>query len=399
MELIASLLSLIVTVIATALPMLFFVGFFGLLIWLIWWGNSQHEKAMASVAEQFDLTHHEGRMFGTNARVEGQHGSCRVVIDTYTTGSGKSRSTWTRFRLDSPRTPYDAHVSGEGVLSFVGKAFKGNDIQIGDARFDDKVLLRGPEAELRAMLDADTRESVRNAVIAHWELSSGTWTCRRSGRMRDARQMANVLSSGLAAAEGFTKPDIGAARKLEEIYRHDPHPKVRAKALRQRMGMKPLPDEAELRRIAAEDDGYAGLMAAQGLKEEGIAYLTEALHKGDPADVRLLAAELLIEMMGVHDVPLEPIRTVLMQAVQHEPYIDRAIEGLWAVGTVEAVPLLNEHADGFMPSARKTAAKKAVRAIQSRIAGAGRGQVSFAKAAGGELSMADRGARRPKVPQ
>ena len=355
--------------------------------------GGRHDKAMKATAEEYGLTFREGATFGRSCTVDGSVDGVNVIIDTYSTGSGKSRTTWTRFRLRDPKAIMGAQIAGEGVFSFVGKALKCSVVEIGDPRFDDKVLLRGPsEAELRAVFDQPTREAVRKAVNHSWTLGTGEWTCRRSGRLREASKISYTLKLGLEAAQAARSPGRDLAAGLERVYTTDPDQRVRAKALQERLRLSPPPGEAALRELAT-DDGFVGLIAAQALGREGLPHLHDALEKGDPAAVRLRAAELLIEMREVVDIDLSKVHEVLLQAVHHEPYIDRAILGLEKVGTVEAVAALLDHAGGFLPSQRKTNAQRAVRAIQSRIAGADRGQVSIVAAQGGELSEATEGQR------
>lgn len=390
------LLTMLCAMSSSVVPMLVIGAF---VLALVQYTSGQHEKALKQVAEHFGVEAKEGSFFGANAMATGTVDGAHLIVDTYSTGSGKNRSTWTRFRLRDGRSLPGTQIGSEGVFSFVGKAFKGRDIEVGDRRFDDKVLLRSTdELSLRAMLDADARGQVLTAVGKSWALQDGEWMSRLHGRVRDPHKMIRQIEAGLAAMQATRRPEGDPVEALTDIVHHDPDARVRASALRYRMTVRP-PLPADDLRAMATDTGWVGLMAARALGEEGLPHLYEALEHGDPVDVRMQAAELLVESMGEHDIELDGVRKVFMQAVQHEPWIDRSIAGLAKVGTVEAVPLLAPHAEGFLPSQRKSNAQTAIRTIQSRIAGAGRGQVSIAQAQGGELSEVGSGERHPHAGQ
>jgi hypothetical protein len=82
------------------------------------------------------------------------------------------------------------------------------------------------------------------------------------------------------------------------------------------------------------------------------------------------------------------VRSALVVGLDTEPWIDRCITALGALGTVAEVQPLQAHASGVWPGARKQRAQQAIRAIQARVHGAEAGQVSLAQAEGGELSEA-----------
>jgi len=355
--------------------------------------NSWHQAAMKEVAEANGLRFHEGGVFGGSCKVEGELDGTRVVIDTYTSGGGKNKSTYTRLRLRDLQVDPSLSVGAEGLFSFIGKAVSGQDYEVGDRAFDDKVLVRGDNPpEVAATFDAVTRKAVYRAVTHKWQLEHGEWSVRRSGRVNDAAQLQRMLDQGMEAARATRRGEGTVTERLEAIVAHDPEPRVRANALKERMTVRPLPSDETLETFA-RDPGWTGLVAARTLlverrRPEAVQHLYEALENGDPPGVRIGAAEILSKV-DASLVDHARVEAVLLQAVEHEPYIDRAIAGLARIGTVAAVPALLEHADGFLPSARRTAAKKAVRTIQSRVAGADRGQLAIAAAQGGELSEAE----------
>jgi len=364
-----------------------FVG--ALVIGFALWTNSRHQEAMKKVAADNGLRFHEGGVFGSNCKVEGEIGSARVVIDTYTSGSGKNKSTYTRVRVRDLNVDPGMSIGAEGVFSFIGKAFKGKDYEVGDSAFDNKVLVRADKPpEVCAVLDAPTRQAVFRAVDQGWGLDGGEWKVRKSGRISSAQRLQLLLDQGVAATEATKRDGQSILQKLQRIYTTDPQPRVRANALKERLNVKPPIADAELHALA-RDPSWLGLVAARALgTDEAVEHLHVAMKEGDPPGVKMSAAEMLADLDDPR-VDRAAVEQVFTYAVEHEPWIDRGIRGLEKVGSVAAVPALLEHADGFLPSARKTAAKKAVRAIQARVAGAGRGQLAIAAAQGGELSEAE----------
>ena len=75
---------------------------------------------------------------------------------TYFTGS-KNSTPWTRLELQHA-FPGRLHVAPEGLWAGLQKLFGGQDLHLGDPRFDQAFLVQGtPEAWVREVLDPDTR--------------------------------------------------------------------------------------------------------------------------------------------------------------------------------------------------------------------------------------------------
>ena len=87
-----------------------------------------------------------------------QHGEWTILLDTYTVSNGKSSTTYTRMR--APFVNKDGtyfKVYREGFFSAIGKFFGMQDIEIGDAYFDDQFIIKGNNPGTLKELFADQR--------------------------------------------------------------------------------------------------------------------------------------------------------------------------------------------------------------------------------------------------
>lgn len=69
--------------------------------------------------------------------------------------------------------PTDLTMGRETLASRMGKLIAGRDVETGDTEFDHDVLLRGSEPRILALLDQETRQSVRENVSRGAEVGSG----------------------------------------------------------------------------------------------------------------------------------------------------------------------------------------------------------------------------------
>ena len=101
--------------------------------------------------------------------LRGELGGYRVAVDTVTHGNGKSRTTYTRYRVHYPKIGTELHLTREiPLVSTLGKMFGGQDHEIGDAAFDAKVVVRGPsESKAREYLTASRRRAIERFLSAH----------------------------------------------------------------------------------------------------------------------------------------------------------------------------------------------------------------------------------------
>ncbi len=119
-------------------------------------------------------------------KIRGDDSGHSLSIYTITRGSGRSRSTYTVVEMGvSPRETQNFHISREGILSKIGKALGGQDIQTDDPEFDPKVRVKGGDADaLRRLLsDPGLRGAILSALEAYpaLEISGTSIKFERSG--------------------------------------------------------------------------------------------------------------------------------------------------------------------------------------------------------------------------
>jgi hypothetical protein len=113
-------------------------------------GISQSKKtneAWASAAKQLQLVFQPSQLF-SRPRISGIHNGCSVLVTTFSKGSGKNQTTYTRFRVSYPHSlDLGLRLSRQGLLSGIGKFFGSQDIEVGDEGFDDAIVVKGRDPE------------------------------------------------------------------------------------------------------------------------------------------------------------------------------------------------------------------------------------------------------------
>jgi len=112
----------------------------------------------------------------SRASLVGQFHGRPVRIHSYTTGSGKHRTTWCAISLTT-RTPPDfsLKISRENLFTKAGRLFGMEDVTTGDPAFDEKFYVKSKQASyLRAALLPEVRMRLLDALARHRSL--GTFT-------------------------------------------------------------------------------------------------------------------------------------------------------------------------------------------------------------------------------
>jgi hypothetical protein len=124
-----------------------------------------------SAARILNLMHVPGSAFspGTIAGIYGGH---RVGVSTFTKGSGKNSSKFTKFRI-TYQNPVGFHftLKKQGVLHSFGKMLGMQDIETGDKSFDDAALVQGVDRQaILRFLIAPRRQAILAALAAFHEV-------------------------------------------------------------------------------------------------------------------------------------------------------------------------------------------------------------------------------------
>ncbi len=117
-----------------------------------WFGPSR-EEIWRQLSEQMGARLVESR-FGKGDKVEATHREWIVTLDTYVISTGKTHAVYTRMRA-----PYVNPLSfrftiyRKGIFTGLGKFLGMQDIEIGEAAFDDEFIVKATdESQIRSLL-------------------------------------------------------------------------------------------------------------------------------------------------------------------------------------------------------------------------------------------------------
>jgi hypothetical protein len=109
--------------------------------------SKKTNEAWASVARKLQLVFQPGQLF-SRPRISGIHNGCSVLVTTFSRGSGKNQTTYTRFRVSYPQSlDLGLRLTKQGLLAGIGKMFGSQDIEVGDKGFDDAIVVKGRDPE------------------------------------------------------------------------------------------------------------------------------------------------------------------------------------------------------------------------------------------------------------
>jgi hypothetical protein len=310
--------------------------------------------------------------------------------------------------------------------SFVGE----REIEIGDPSFDEQFYIRGQAPTAFAVLGPEAREPLaellRGRVVAgpgepvsvDASLADGRLEVRvreRGFSSANRERMPAILERVLQVARLLVAPADVAARIAANL-EHEPADGVRLRGLaalarefpghpatreRLRAALLDRSDEVRLRAATtlggegratllqlltrdADDSCVARALAALG--EHLPAELAEAtLRRALSTGVRKETTLACLEQLRAHGRP--DAEAVVLEALRHEDdaIVEAAARALGRIGTAAAVTPLLEAAD----RGRRGVCRQAIAEIQSRLPGAGAGQLSLATGDAGALSLAE----------
>lgn len=364
-------------------------------------------------------------------RIEGRAEGFFVVIETYPLKGGRSNQIFTRAVVGGPTVPKRIHLSEESLRSTVGKAFGGQDIVIGDPRFDARIRVRGDEVACRAALN----EEARNAAVFvadmadTFEVAEGSVSVSQRGVVNDSESLRRLQMAALRLAQSF---GTGKHKPIDELIlriRDDSHADVRRmtlEALIQRFGDDvrthrvcrsllgsmdvrmaaiaalglPTGGEPALARVVRSKNIETALRVralrawASRAPEHAAEWFTSTELAGAPPEIALAACTLGARILGRRSEPL------LLQLLenQDESVQLAAARSLGSIGTVNAVEKLLRLSNRMIRGELGNVARSSIAQIQARAAGADAGQLSLssgAEASGGLSAVEPAGGLSP----
>ena len=311
------------------------------------------------------------------------------------------RAAWTRVEAygATPALGFVRQGLAQGLLKSLG----GQDIELGDPRFDDAVVVRGDASQALLLLSYETRHDIRHLVDGGGQIVDGVVRYEVLGHPGGALVGRPIIERATRLALALA-PERATRERLLERVEADPCPRVRQRALLElwERGPRELLERA--------------MVFASADPEEEV-YGTAALIRGDRDLIRTLSPAVFVEAAA--RAPQRAGRSLgeagheaaLLELLERGSAAAKlgAARGLHRAGTRAAVPLLRQIIDSVTAEADlKGAARSALMAIQARSqgtagalsvvdAGPSAGAVSVSEPTGG-LSLAPEGeAPRPRL--
>jgi hypothetical protein len=170
-------------------------------------------RSWSTVAHKLDLAFTPSS-WNVKPKLEGSVESFPLTVDVHTKSSGKHQSAYTRFRLGLPSLDLGLKLKEQGILSSISKLFGTGDIDVGDARFDDRLLVKGHDSDaVRRFLTASRRgclqrfyDSHRGATITDREI---VWS--KQGRISAADKLLATIEAMVVVGRSLTGAEPYAA--------------------------------------------------------------------------------------------------------------------------------------------------------------------------------------------
>lgn len=140
-----------------------FAAFMALIIWAAVVQTRKARENLQALADRLGFTIQEppkkGWFASSDRRLTGTFRGRSAQIYTFTTGSGKNRSTWCALSLRVATPPgFSLKVTGENLFTKAGRIFGVEDVTTGDPSFDDRFFVKSSQpAYVRAALIPEVR--------------------------------------------------------------------------------------------------------------------------------------------------------------------------------------------------------------------------------------------------
>jgi hypothetical protein len=140
------------------------------------------EEIWSQLSREIGAEYNEGGLFKAGKVILAYH-EWEITLDTYTVSTGKSHITYTRMRAPYVnRDGFRFNIYRKSVFSWIGKLFGTQDVEVGDAFFDDQFIIQGePEHLVRSLL---TNERIRQLIYdqkdIHFEIKDDEGLFKKS---------------------------------------------------------------------------------------------------------------------------------------------------------------------------------------------------------------------------
>lgn len=155
---------------------------------------------------------------GFRPSISGGEGQVRATVDVYSKRSGKSQSTYTRYRIGFHSIALGLRLSRQTGWHGVLKVFGAQDIEVGDATFDANFVIKGGSTEaVRRFLTVGRMMSLNRLLAVHpgIVITDDELILETPGMERDTDTIVSTVRRMMSAANILSNDD--AAAELDPI--------------------------------------------------------------------------------------------------------------------------------------------------------------------------------------
>jgi hypothetical protein len=244
--------------------------------YLAWKSHQRTVETWRRVAQHLGLSV-EVRSGWSRPTISGTLNGLPVRIDTYTQRSGNSSTTYTRYQVRYKPLGFNFRLKREGGLSFIGKLFGIEDVQVGDPVFDGAFKIKtSNQARLLEVLTPSVRSglfrlmaSYPGAVIEDDNIKVVKAKWESNGEV-----LTSTTQRLVATAQLLTSPTAGVS---DDAVTDRAEGLLSAVAERIRQAVEEHPEDVDQRIFEVETLAAAG-------DEKGAAERVNELERLAPAD-------------------------------------------------------------------------------------------------------------------
>jgi len=130
------------------------------------------EEMWSQLSREIGAEYQPGGFF-KEGKVVLTHREWQITLDTYTVSTGKSHVTFTRIRAPFVNPDgFRFNIYRKGIFSGIARLLGTQDIEIGDAYFDDEFIIQSSSQDLvyRLLSNLEIRQLIQNQPDIHFEV-------------------------------------------------------------------------------------------------------------------------------------------------------------------------------------------------------------------------------------
>lgn len=190
-------------------PFLFMGLIFVAFLIYAYYRTKENARKWSLVADRLGLNHVRGSSWEVG-NIIGTLEGFQVQVSTFTRGSGKNRRTYTRVETTiRPALCAGLQIYRETpIFSSLGKFLGGQDIQVGDKRFDDRFIIKASdERAALQLLSGDARERLLSydKSIGALNLESARLELTESGVVSDPQRLEEILKAQVSLVASLVR--------------------------------------------------------------------------------------------------------------------------------------------------------------------------------------------------